>query len=835
MFANGNRRSSRKEGRRPLVLRLLGTLFATSFIVFCSVAAGVGYVIWDASRQLPDYTQLAQYEPPVMSRIHAADGSLLAEYAAERRLFVPINAIPQPVVEAFISAEDKNYYQHSGIDWEALTRAVVQNAVTMVEGGNRRLVGASTITQQVAKNFLLTSDRTFDRKLKEALLARRIEWTFSKDQILELYLNEIFLGLGSYGVAAASLNYFGKSLTELSLAETAYLAALPKAPNNYHPYRFRERAIERRNWVLDRMLENGYVSQAAHDAAVAEPLNVTLRPFGAQMFAAESFSEEVRRQVQQIYGDDKLYSGGLTVRTTLEPRLQLLAREALTAGLIRFDRRKGFRGAVTTLDVAGDWGARLGALKIPADLAPWRLAVALETSEEAAIIGLQPKLLPNGTLDSGREKGRVPLALMEWARRALAEGGLGPPVKAVGDVLAPGDVVYVAPADAPGDWALMQLPQVEGAFIAMDPHTGRVLALAGGFSYGMSQFNRAVQAMRQPGSAIKPFVYAAALDNNYTPASVVLDAPVEFKLPTGEIWKPRNYTGKYYGPSTLRRGIELSRNVMTVRLASDMGLERFGELAERLGIYDHMPRMLAMSLGAGETTLLKMVAAYSMIANGGKKIEASLIDRIQDRYGRTIYRHDQRECIGCNAESWQDQPEPELIDNRLEVINPYTAYQITSMLEGVVQHGTGQALKSVGKPIAGKTGTSNEERDAWFIGFTPDLAVGVYVGYDTPKPMGKGSTGGEVAAPIVAQFMKAALRGVAATPFRVPAGIQLIPIDPATGQRAPYGEANVILEAFKPGDEPLQNTIVIGEGQVPIDGNAAVIEGGLTTGTGGLY
>ncbi len=817
------------------MMRLLGLLFATGFALFCGVAVAAGYMIWKTSRDLPDYTQLAQYVPPVMSRVHAADGSLLAEYATERRLFVPINTIPKQLVEAFISAEDKNFYQHSGLDWGALARAMAQNVLNLARGGHRRLVGASTITQQVAKNFLLSSDRTIQRKLKEALLARRIEWTFSKDQILELYLNEIFLGAGSYGVAAASLNYFGKSLTDLDVAECAFLGALPKAPNNYNPVRHHARAIERRNWVLDRMLENGYITQAQHDEAVAEPLKAVMRPFGAQRFAAESFTEAVRRDVEQIYGNDKLYTGGLSIRTTLDPKLQLLARRALTTGLIKFDRSKGWRGPVKTIDVTGDWGVPLSEVNMPDDLQPWRLAVVLEAGDETARIGLQPETSASGRLDKARVTGEVPLALMKWARKALARDRLGPEVKKVSDILKAGDVVYVAPAATKGQYHLVQIPEIEGALIAMDPNTGRVLAMDGGFSYGVSQFNRAIQAMRQPGSAIKPFVYAAALDNNYTPASVVLDAPLEIKLQNGDVWKPKNYSNKFFGPSTLRRGIELSRNVMTVRLANDMGIDKVAQMTEKLGIYDHMPRVLAMSLGAGETSLIKMVAGYSMIANGGKKIDVSLIDRIQDRYGKTIYRHDKRECIGCNAAKWENQPEPEFIDNRPQVMNTYTAYQITSMMEGVVEEGTGQALKIVGKPIAGKTGTTTDERDAWFIGFAPDLAVGVYIGYDTPRSMGRLATGGHLAAPIVAQFMQAALAGKPATPFRVPPGIQLIPIDVATGQRAAYGAKDTILEAFKPGDEPPSDTIVIGEGQIPADGNAALLEGGLTTGTGGLY
>ena len=560
-----------------------------------------------------------------------------------------------------------------------------------------------------------------------------------------------------------------------------------------------------------------------------------VRPSGSRFFAAESFSEEVRREVTQIYGKKKLYSGGLSIRTTLDPKLQLLARRALTTGLIKFDRSTGWRGAVKTIDISGDWAVALRGITPPNDLRPWRLAVVLDAGDDSARIGLRPEPRRGNRREAARETGTIPLALMQWARQALPSGKLGAKVTKVSDILSPGDVVYVAPSRDKGQYHLVQIPEIEGALIAMDPNTGRVLAMSGGFSYGVSQFNRAIQAMRQPGSAIKPFVYAAALDDNYTPASVVLDAPIEIKLKNGDVWKPKNYSNKFFGPSTLRRGIELSRNVMTVRLANDMGIDKVAQMAEKLGIYDHMQRVLAMALGAGETSLVKMVAGYSMIANGGKKIDVSLIDRIQDRFGKTIYRHDKRECIGCNAAEWENQPEPEFIDNRLQVMNTYTAYQITSMMEGVVEEGTGKALKVVGKPVAGKTGTTSNERDAWFIGFAPDLAVGVYVGYDTPRTMGRLATGGHLAAPIVAQFMKTALADKPATPFRVPPGIQLIPIDIATGQRVAYGTKDSILEAFKPGDEPPSDTIIIGEGQIPADGNAALLEGGLITGTGGLY
>ena len=820
-------------------------------MIFLGLSGALVYVIWDVAKGLPDYKQLASYEPPVMTRIHAADGSLLAEYADERRLFVPINSVPKRLIQAYISAEDKTFYTHGGLDWRGIAAAGIRYVQVKLTGKGQ-IVGASTITQQVAKNFLLNNEQTIERKLREAIIVQRIEAAFSKDQILELYLNEIFLGLNSYGIAAASLNYFGKSLTELSLDEMAYLAALPKGPNNYHPFKHKDRAIERRNWVLLQMLDNDYITQAEYDEAIKKPLVVNPRPFGAQLFAAESFAEEVRRELSQMYGKDKLGKGGLSVRTTLDPKLQIYARQALARGLIAFYRKRGFRGPVKKVEVQGDWGLLLDKPRAPADVAPWRLAVVTEVNEQQAAIGLQPKLLPDGKPEAARETGVVPVALMGWARAYVDGKKLGPKIEKATDVLAVGDVIYVAPSSDEGQWHLVQMPDVEGALIAMDPHTGRVLSLVGGFSYGNSQFNRAVQAMRQPGSSFKPIAYAAALDNGYTPSSVVLDAPVEYNMPNGEVWKPKNYQDKFFGPSTLRRGIEQSRNVMTVRLADDLGMTKIVDLAQRLGLYDKMPLQLSMALGAGETTLMKMTTAYSIFANGGKKVQATLIDRVQDRYGRTIFRFDKRDCSFCQQETYsENSAEPELMDVREQVMSPYTAYQITSMLEGVVQRGTGKKLQIVGKPVAGKTGTSNEEKDAWFIGYTPDLAVGVYVGYDNPKPMGKGRTGGELAAPIVADFMRLALREQPATPFRVPRAIELIPIDANTGQRAVFGDEGVILEAFKPGEEPADSTKIIGEdlaavssesiygaGQQlvpPADSEQSVEEGGLTTGTGGLY
>jgi len=809
------------------MLRFLGWLFAVGFIVFVAGAAGVGYVIWTASKDLPDYTQLANYAPPVMTRIYAADGSMLAEYAEERRLFVPASQMPKLLIEAFTSAEDKTFFTHGGLDWQGIAAASYRYAQVKISGKGQ-IVGASTITQQVAKNFLLSNERSIDRKLKEAILVRRIEQTFTKDQILELYLNEIFLGMNSYGVAAASLNYFGKSLDQLSLEEMAYLAALPKGPNNYHPFRQKERAIERRNWVLLQMNENGYITEEQMKAAQAKPLEVTPRPFGAQLFAAESFAEEVRRELIELYGKDKMEKGGLSVRTTLDPKLQLYARQSLARGLIAFDRKRGFRGpiAVAELGSVPDWALLMKGRRVPDDMAPWRIAVVLDVNDEEATVGLQPRTQPDGTLAPERDTGKLPLALLSWARPYVDGTSLGPQVKKASDVLKPGDIVYVAPNKDTGQYHLMQMPEVDGAMVAMDPHTGRVLALVGGFSYGRSQFNRAVQALRQPGSSFKPIVYAAALDNGYSPASVIMDAPIEFKMPDGSTWKPKNYQNKFFGPSTLRRGIEQSRNGMTVRLANELGMAKIIDLATRLGIYDKLPSQLAMALGAGETTLMKMVTAYAMIDNSGRRVDPTLIDRIQDRYGKTIYKHDKRDCATCISPVWSpDLPEPELLDVSDQVMNPYTAYQITSMMEGVVQRGTGKKVLAVGKPVAGKTGTSNEERDAWFIGFTPDLVVGTYVGFDNPKPMGKGRTGGELVAPIVADFMSLALKDKPATPFRVPRAIELIPIDAKSGKRGIFGQPGVILEAFKPGDEPPDSTKIIGEGAIAVAGAAS--DGGV--------
>src|SRR5437016_4928696 len=659
-----------------LLLRFLGLLFAAGTTIFIVAIAAAAGLLWHYSQSLPDYSQLQDYEPAVMTRVHAADGSLLAEYARERRLYIPVQAVPKLVINAFVAAEDKNFYEHGGIDFSGIARAGV--LYVQQYGSGRRPQGASTITQQVAKNFLLTNELSFARKIKEALLAMKIERAFSKEKILELYLNEIYLGMSAYGVAAASLLYFDKSVHELSIAEAAYLAALPKAPNNYHPFRQRERAVERRNYVIERMLEDRYITAQEAEKARKEPLKVTQRPTGAHIFAAEYFAEEVRRYINENYGEKKLYEGGLSVRTTLDPKLQVLARKQLIDGLVRFDETQGYRGAVTKLEPTGEWGSKLAETKAFSDVAPWRLAVVLEATDQSARIGFQPAREAGGGLSKERDTGILTLEGVKWAKPTWGAMKGKVPVK-VSQVLETGDVIYVEPlAGKDGQFKLRQIPEISGAIVAMDPQTGRVLAMVGGFSYDQSQFNRATQALRQPGSSFKPLVYAAALDNGYTPSTVVLDAPLEVDTGNGT-WKPENYEGKFYGPSTLRFGIERSRNVMTVRLAQDLGMPLIGEYAKRFGIYDNLPPYLSFALGAGETTLLRMVGAYAMFDNGGKKVQPSLIDRIQDRYGHTVYRHDQRECRGCGATKWDNQPEPTLVDRRERVLDPMTAYQITSM------------------------------------------------------------------------------------------------------------------------------------------------------------
>ncbi len=803
-------------------MRFLTAIIVTLLLAAFAGGLGVLGLFYYFGRGLPDYQQLANYEPPVMTRVHAGDGSLVTEYATEKRVFIPIGAMPKLVIKAFLAAEDKNFYSHPGVDFLGVLRAAVTNALKFAT--NRRPVGASTITQQVAKNFLLTNEVSIERKVKEAILAFRIEHAFTKDRILELYLNEIYLGYGSYGVAAAALNYFNKPLDDLTVAEAAYLAALPKAPSNYHPLRNHSAAKGRRDWVADRMLEEGFISREQNLAAKAAPL-VTREREATLLTRAEYFAEEVRRELAERYGQNQLYRGGLSVRTTLDPRLQTIADKVLQDGLIAYDRRHGWRGPVAHLEGAAgqaapgaDWAGRLAAVAAPKALGDWRLAVVLASGDAEARIGF-----------ADRSTGRIPLADLRWARTALKNAHRGGPVKSAAQVLKPGDVITVAPGKD-GVWSLQQIPLVEGGVVALDPHTGRVLAMSGGYSFAASQFNRATQAERQPGSAFKPFVYLAGLDSGFTPSSRILDAPFVIDQGPGlGLWKPQNYAQQFYGPSTMRLGLEKSRNLMTVRLAQTIGMDKVVDYAKKFGVADKMTPTLAMSLGAGETTLLKLTTAYAMLVNGGKRIVPSLIDRIQDRHGRTILRHDERPCPGCRVTDITNAELPVVPDNRAQVADPRSAYQVVSMLQGVVLRGTGRRIAAVGKPLAGKTGTTNDSLDTWFMGFSPDLAVGVFIGFDKPSTLGKGETGSSVAAPVFKEFMELALKNRPAIPFRIPPGIRLVRVNPNTGLLARSGERQAILEAFKPGTEPT------GEEGV-LDGSGPLASGAQGQGTPrGLY
>lgn len=797
--------------------------------------AGIIFILNQYGKGLPDYSQLAEYEPPIISRIYADDGSLLAEYARQKRLYIPISAVPPQVIHAYLSAEDKNFYSHDGLDYLGLMRAVITNIKNAFSGGGK--VGASTITQQVAKNFLLSGVQTYERKIKEAILSYRIEKAFSKNQILELYLNENYLGYRSYGIAAAALSYFNKSIDQLELEEIAYLAALPKAPNNYHPVREYDRAVGRRNWVLKRMHDEGYITEEEKLAAQSKPL-VTASRDKTRTFKAEYFAEDVRRELKNMFGDQELYEGGLFVKTSLSPEFQTIAERELKSGLIAYDRRHGWRGPVDRISLENkpshlEQRQKLNVIierDIPLGIPTWELSLVTGVNEDNAFI-----LLSDGS------RGYIGLDQVKWARAWLKKEYLGPRIKKVTEVLFPGDVVVVEKTVKPETelqevtvvkaYGLRQIPEIDGSLVALDPHTGRVLAMVGGFDFKRSEFNRATQAERQPGSAFKPFVYAVALEQGFTPSSLILDAPfvIEQGYGLGK-WKPQNSSNKFYGASTLRLGLEKSRNLMTVRLAQYLQMDGIVEISERMNIMDDMPNVLSMALGAGETTLLKLTSAYGMIVNGGKEITPTLIDRIQDRHGETIFRHDQRQCQDCLVQEWQYQTEPEIPDIRRSVLDPVTSYQMVSMLEGAVQRGTGRRIKSLGKPFAGKTGTSNDSFDTWFVGFSPDLVVGVFVGFDKPRSLGMGEEGSSVAVPIFRGFMKAAMKNAPVIPFRIPQGVRLVRVNPKTGQIAAVGEKNTILEAFRQGSFPTK------KGEV-LDGLNSLVQTRtkLRTGTGGIY
>ncbi len=731
------------------ILSFFGAIFSLVTLGIAMVALTIGGVFWMYGRDLPSHESLAQYKPPTISRIYSGEGHLIDEFAKERRLFAPADEIPDLVKQAFISAEDKNFYTHKGYD----TRGIAVAAFDAVKSRGQNVRGASTITQQVMKNFLLGGDRQAERKIKEIILAARLEETLDKEQILELYLNEIFLGQNSYGVAAAAQTYFNKTLAELAPHEAAFLASLPKAPVDYHPVREKERLLARRNFVLREMFENGFLDREEYEAEVAMPLrsvqNGDFLSFRTALPPRDYFTDEIRRQLTEDFGEGEFFTGGFTVRATIDEELQVEAARALREALEEYDRAQGlWRGTrksipAEKLTSEESWRAALADVRVPRDVfldGVWYPAVVLEVGTENARIGIED-------VEEDADGHWIVAKDVQWARKLNRDGTRGAKAKVAGDLLEVGDVVLVRAMtnDADGSflrWTLRQVPEVQGGFMAMDVNTGRVLAMQGGFCYQQSVFNRATQALRQPGSSFKPFVYAAALDSGYSPATIVVDAPIEINTPQG-LWRPRNSSNKYYGPTPLRTGIEQSRNLMTIRLAQEVGMPVVAGYAERFGVYDEMGPYLANALGSEETTLFKMVAAYAMFANGGERVEPTLVDRIQDRYGKTIYRHDKRDCIDCDSPLVPRGAAPRIVTNRSRVMDAITAYQLTSMMQGVVERGTASGSVNLPVPTAGKTGTTNDARDVWFIGFTSNIVAGCYIGFDRPRPLGRGAYGGD--------------------------------------------------------------------------------------------
>ncbi|MFL2900993.1 MAG: penicillin-binding protein 1A [Candidatus Pelagibacterales bacterium] len=773
---------------RYLLYGLLG------FAIFIAV-----FLIFFIS-QLPDDSILKNYKPDVMTRIHASNGELVKEYSKEYRIFVPIDNIPENLKNAFISAEDKNFYNHYGIDPIGILRAFLKNTYYIFS--NRRPEGASTITQQVAKNFLLSNELSISRKVKEALLAIKIDATLSKSRILELYMNQIYLGLGTYGVAAASNRYFNKSLEELDLSEVSFLAALPKAPSSYNPTRNYEKSLSRRNWVLKRMYINNYITKNDYEYFIKNPIKITSKK-KKPIYSSDYYLEEIRKQIIKIYDEDFLYGGGLSVRSSLNTNVQKIADLSLKSGLLDYDKRNGFRGVIAN-NGQENWFKQYIGIKQPHN---FLIARILKFEEKGAKVTIE--IFEDGNIFQGH------LSNFKWARKSLGKGYLGPEIEKSSEVFKINDIVHVSLIND-NSYQLEQIPRINGAIVAMDPHTGRVFALSGGFDFNQSNFNRVYQAKRQPGSSFKPFVYMSALENGLQPNSLILDAP--FVLDQGKAlgkWKPENYGKKFYGPSTLRKGIENSRNLMTIRIAQYLGMDRITELAERTNIMSNMPPVLSMALGAGETSLIKLTSAYASLANGGKKVKASLIDRIQDRRGKNIYILDQAICENCNQPYIEENPKPKIIDNSEIIFDEVNAYQMVSILKGAVERGTGRKTKIEGIEIAGKTGTTNNNTDAWFLGFTPDIIVGVYTGFDIPESLGKRETGSSVAVPIFKNFIKNYYENKKALPFIIPAGVELVKIDYDTGQILnKIKDAKTIYEAFGKNDNlsNLKETLVGSEG-----------------------
>jgi penicillin-binding protein 1A len=773
-----------------------GAIFSVITLGLVMGALTVGAIFYVYGKDLPDVTPLANYQPPTLTRIYSPEGQIIDEYAEQRRIYIPFDEIPDMVKNAFISAEDKNFYEHAGFDLRGIAAALYE----AVESRGESVRGASTIPQQVAKIIYFGGERAIQRKIKEVIQANRMVNTIGREKILEIYLNEIFLGQNAYGVAAASQTYFNKTLNQLNPQEAAYLAALPKAPSTYHPVRAEARAVARRNFVLREMYQNGFIeAETFEEARVAPLLTVQAgdhEAFATKLPSRDYFTEEISRQLSRDFGEDGFKAAGLTIRATVDPTMQQIAAAALRDALESYDRAQGeWRGVAAEIEfdaLQANWREALANTpKLARDVADWYPAVVLEVGDSSARVGVEQ-------WDDGTDGHYITPDDLKWIRG----------VNVAGDILKVGDVVYVRHEGGPSSdpiFSLRQIPAVQGGFMAMDVNTGRVLAMQGGFSYQVSNFNRATQGLRQPGSSFKPFVYAAALDSGFTPATIVIDAPIEVDVGGGRVWRPRNASNTFYGPTPLRTGIERSRNLMTIRLAEEVGMSTVAGYAERFGVYDRMDPFLANSLGSQETTLFKMVSAYAMFANGGERVEPTLVDRVQDRWGTTIYRHDQRTCEDCAVRDLASGELPDIKSNRKQVMNPITAYQLTSMMRGVVERGTASGAVNLGIPTAGKTGTTNDARDVWFVGFTSTIAAGCYIGYDQPKPLGKGATGGKMCGPVFQSFMKKAIEKYGGGRFAIPPGGRFIKIHRGNGARLADNATgdHVVAEYFREGEQPV--------------------------------
>ena len=753
----------------------MNTLFKNILIAILSffllISVTILIVLWTFSNSIPDYKFLKNYKPPVSSKMYSGNGELVADFSKEKRIFVPYSAIPKNVIDSFLSAEDKNFFSHPGVDAKGVMRAIVNNIKNVLS--SKRLEGASTITQQVAKNFLLTNEVSINRKIKEAILAFRIERALSKERILELYLNQIYLGSGAYGVAAASLEYFDKSIKELNYNEAALLAALPKAPSRYNPYRDKELAKFRRDLVLKNLYENNFIDQKEYlkfKNQIIE-LKKTKKVF---LENSQYYIEDVRKNIIEKLTYEKVYNQGYNINTPINLDLQRIATQSLRNGLIDYDRRKGWRGPIKNIKYSKNWYKKINKkFKLEKSI-QWQIAIIKKINQFNSIIEIENNL-----------KGEIKYKDISWTKKEFK------------DLFRVGDLIYVKKNES-NSYSLQQLPKINGGIVVMDPFTGRVLALSGGFSFKNSEFNRSSQALRQPGSAFKPFVYALALENQFTPSSIVLDAPLVLDQGVDlKKWKPENYGKKFYGPSTLRVGLEKSRNLMTVRIVQNLGIDKVAKFAEKMNIYENPEELLSISLGSAETTLLNLTSAYCSFVNGGKLIKPVIIDRIQDGEGNTIINNENRKCVNCEQISFTGKEFPKIEDNYEQVLTPQTAYQLTTILQGAVERGTGKKLKKLGLNIAGKTGTTNENSDAWFIGFTSNLVIGVYVGMDNPEPLGKFETGSKAALPIFGEFVKKAVKKSDARPFKVPDKITLMVVDYTTGEKAKFTSKNTIIESYK--------------------------------------